>query len=72
MRPRPYSGFRFRGRRVAGAVALDARLRETVFFGFGGGGFGSKMVGCPSTIGCGSSSSSSMVGSGAGSGKAGG
>lgn len=64
-----YSGLRFLGLRTPDPAG--ARLRPTVFFGFGGGGFGSKIVGCPSTIGCGSSSSSITV-SGAGGGKAGG
>lgn len=40
---RRYSGLRFRGRR--GPLDPAARLRVTVFFGFGGGGFGSKIVG---------------------------
>ncbi len=65
-----YSGFRLRGRRAA--APAGARLRAGAFFGFAGGGFGSKMVGCPSTIGCGSSSSSSGICSGGRSGSAGG
>ena len=52
-----HSGLRFRGRRAAPAPE-GGRLRAGSFFGLGGGGLGSKIVGWPSTMGCGSSSSS--------------
>ena len=62
-----HSGLRFRGLLTALEPAAAERLRgDATFFGLGGGGFGSKMVGWPSTIGCGSSSSSSRIGCGSG------
>src|SRR5579864_7710931 len=60
-----HSGFFFLGRRTPLEVRCavlpepDDLRGRVAFFGFAGGGFGSSKDGCPSTIGCFSSSSSS-------------